>query len=1143
MPCARWPKPYSDTKLNTRETNITEALRRRVLVLDGAMGTIIQRLDLTEDDFRGEEFASWPSPLKGCNDLLCLTRPDDIAGIHRQYIEAGADIIETNTFNANAISLADYGLQERVTDINRAAARLACKVADGRAWVAGSMGPTNVSLSMPTGHSETFDSLADAYFTQASALIDGGVDLLLIETIFDPINAKAAIVGSHRAMTACGRELPMMISATLTESGRLLSGQTLEAFVIAISHARPLSIGLNCGFGADTMLRHLPALSSVPCFVSAHPNAGLPDEMGRYVETPAKMAADIRTMLDGGMANIVGGCCGTTPDHIAAIAEVARTAVPRTPQPDLSAELQLSGLEPLARHDFLKVGERCNVAGSRKFLRLISEGHTDEAIDIAASQISAGAAVLDINMDDGMIDSRAEMDRFVTALGVDPRTAPVPLMIDSSDMEVITSALKRTQGRSIVNSISLKEGEEKFLVHARTIRELGAAVVVMAFDERGQADTLDRRIEICRRAYRLLTEEAGFRGRDIVFDPNVLTVATGIEAHDNYALDFLEATRWIRANLPEAKVSGGVSNLSFAFRGHNRLREAMHTIFIAHARERGMDMSIVNPSTSLDPTSIDSRLAEAIDDVLLNRRPDATQRLLEAADAIDPVAAKAPAATKAESVKLTLEEMVVKGSADSVAEAIEEELAARGSAMAVIDGCLMAGMNRVGELFGSGRMFLPQVVRSATVMKRAVEILTPRIEAENAAAPGATPGRTMVLATVKGDVHDIGKNIVAVVMRCSGFHVIDLGVMVPADEIVRRAREANADFVGLSGLITPSLREMADVASLMQAEGLRIPLFVGGATTSALHTAVKLAPLYDGGVIHTTDAAAMPQVAQNLTDPATRAEVLRSIAAEQEALRATHKEKSHRHLSLEQARALSEAVSAPAPSPLASPGVYDFELTVAEVVPLINWRAFLGEWRMPADGNTDEAERLIADARRLLDSIASERIIKARAVLCEARRKSDSDAIVLDGSALTLPTARSLDPNPATGRCPSLCDFVATAGDHIALFAVTAGLHVDGTTDYDDMLRQTVAHRLAEAATEWLHRHVSTELWGLPVKTGVRPAVGYPSLPDQSLIFDLDHLLHFDQLGIALTSTGAMSPSASTAGLILLHPAARYFTV
>lgn len=1119
--------------------NITEELKRRVLVLDGAMGTMIQRLEFCEQDFRGEKFAAHTFELKGCNDLLCLTQPDAISRIHKAYVDAGADIIETNTFNANAISLSDYALSEYVAEINMAGAAIARQVAGENAWVAGSMGPTNVSLSVPTGHNQTFDTVADAYYTQALALIQGGVDLLLVETVFDPINAKAAFVGARRAMYDAGKDMPLMVSATLTEAGRLLSGQTLEAFVTTLENARPLTVGLNCGFGADVMLTHLPQLAGVPYFTSAHPNAGLPDEMGNYVETPEKMAADVKLMLERKLVNIVGGCCGTTPEHISAIAAEAHKANPRKRPVDEDDTLRLSGLEAMHTDGFIKVGERCNVAGSRKFLRLIKEGKIGEAVDIAADQIRAGASVLDINMDDGMLDAREEMCRFVNAIGVDSRTASVPLMIDSSDMGVITAALKQIQGRAVVNSISLKEGEGAFLKYASEIFELGAAVVVMAFDEAGQADTLERRIEICRRAYRLLTEKVGFRGRDIVFDPNVLTVATGIEAHDNYALDFINATGWIHENLPGAKVSGGISNLSFAFRGHNKLREAMHSIFIAHARERGLEMAIVNPTTPIDSAGIEPELAEAINDVLLNRRPAATEQLLAVAARMDDAPAAKPASAPGK--KLTLEEMVVEGSAENIEAVLSEELECKGSAMAVIDGCLMAGMNRVGEQFGQGKMFLPQVVRSATVMKRAVEILTPRIEAESGLATtvGGTGRKTMVLATVKGDVHDIGKNIVAVVMRCSGFNVVDLGVMVSAEEIVDAALNHAADFVGLSGLITPSLKEMAKVAELMQKRGLKIPLFVGGATTSELHTAVKLAPLYDGGVIHTADAASMPGIAKSVSDPETATIAMHEILRTQEEVRAAYG--APPELPIESARSLGEQVEKTAECPTAKNGVYDFMPGTAEVEPLINWRAFLGEWRMDPNDKDAEAKRLICDAKKVISGLKGSEI-KARAIICSARR-TDADEIEINDGELIIPTPRSLQPNQVTGKCPALSDFVAAQDDHVALFAVTVDMDIKGTVDYDDMLRQTVAHRLAEAATEWLNRKVCVDLWGLGAVTGIRPAVGYPSLPNQSLIKDLDKLLKYSELGVTVTENGAMAPSATTSGLIIVHPKSRYFSV
>lgn len=1105
----------------------------RVLVLDGAMGTMIQRLGLSEADFRGERFADLEGELKGCNDLLCLTRPDAIARIHREYIAAGADIIETNTFNANAISLADYGLQEYAHEIARAGAEVARQAAEGTpTLVCGSMGPTNVSLSL--GGDVDFDQMADAYAEQAAGLLEGGVDLLMIETAFDTLNAKAAIAGIERAESETGRKVPLMISATLTETGRLLSGQTLRAFVNSVSHARPLSIGLNCGFGADGMLPHLRELRSLNCLVSCHPNAGLPDELGQYVETPERMAATVSEILAEGLVNIIGGCCGTTPDHIRLIAEKARSAKPRKPSaPD--NELHLSGLEALdvSKGEFLKVGERCNVAGSRKFLNLINEGNYTEALEIAASQVRAGARVLDINMDDGMLDAPEAMARFVSMLAVDPQTAAVPLMIDSSDFNVITRALKLLQGRSIVNSISLKEGEEVFLDHARTIRRLGAAVVVMAFDEKGQADTLERRIEICSRSYRLLTEKAGFRGNEIVFDPNVLAVATGIADHDTYALDFLRATQWISKNLPGARVSGGVSNLSFSFRGNNPLRKAMHALFIDHGRKVGLDMAIMNPTAPISPTpDMNEEMLAAIDDVLLCRRQDATERLTALASESAPAATiqkKTSGATQqtTEKEQPSLGKLLIAGRDEGLKPLLDEAVARTGSAMAVINGELMDAMNRIGELFGEGKMFLPQVVRSAAVMRKAVEHLTPLIEAEGRQADANASQPTMVLATVKGDVHDIGKNIVAVVMRCAGFRIVDLGVMVPPEKIIETAVNERADAIGLSGLITPSLREMANVAQMLQERGLTVPLFVGGATTSALHTAIKIAPLYDGTVVRTADAASLPAIAKRITDP----EVQAAIRAEQSELRRKHSEKTP-ELTLEEARRRSEPVVLPASSPL-KPGRHEFHPTLAELIPLINRRALLGEWRLDPSGKSDEARRLLSDAD--LELTRMNPTINAVVELLPAVRTAP-ETVTVNGVDLEMP--RSRKPNTASGECLSLADFIAPANDYIGLFAVCVNFADEGD-EYWSLLRQTLGHRLAEAATEWLNRRVESDLWG--VEKSIRPAVGYSSLPDQRLIFKIDRLLPLAPLGITLTENGAMHPGSSTCGLIFANQKARYF--
>lgn len=1130
---------------------ITEALRERILVLDGAMGTMIQRLSPDEQMFRGTRFIDHPVPLKGLNDMLDITAPDIIADIHRQYIEAGADIIETNTFNANAISLREYGLESMAEELNLAGARLARSVAGEGRYVAGSMGPTGVSLSIPAGHSVTFDELAGSYRTQASALIRGGVDLLLIETVFDTLNAKAAIYGIGKAFADTGIHLPIMISATLTQGGRLLSGQSLEGFIASVSHARPLSVGLNCGFGAAEMSRFIPVLDKTPYYTSVHPNAGLPDETGRYTETPSDMVRHLAPMIDKGMLNIVGGCCGTTPEHISEIAKAVRGKAPRVPAHEDDDRLRLSGLDCFTPEGFIKVGERCNVAGSKKFLRLVSENKFNEATDIAAAQIEAGASVIDINMDDAMLEAAHCMEEFIGRLNSDGRTCGVPYMIDSSDMEVIIRALKLIPGRPVVNSISLKEGEKRFVSNASEIKALGGTVVVMAFDEKGQATTLERRIEICRRAYEILTEKVGFRPGDIIFDPNVLTVGTGIEAHDNYAVDFLDSVAWIHSNLPGTKVSGGISNLSFAFRGHNKLREQIHTVFLDHAISLGLDMAIVNPSTPLDPEGIAPELCEAIDDLLFNRRNDAALRLLELSGATEgePVEksgqkGKSPAGGAPKF--LSLSEMMMRGSTDNIEKAVESELEIRGgSAMSVVNESLIGTMNRIGELFGAGKMFLPQVVRSATVMNRAVSLLTPLIEKESSHADGKSSGKKFVIATVKGDVHDIGKNIVAIVLRCSGFEVIDLGVMVPKEEIVGRAVKEGAGFIGLSGLISPSLHEMGEVASLMEKSGLKIPLFVGGAATSDLHTAVRLAPLYSGPVIHTSDAATLPRVAVSLSAPATYDAAVAGNSELQERLRERYEEKKTM-VSLEKARSLADKVDQPVSEPLKK-GTYIFYPTVRELLPLINWRAFLGEWKLNPGEQGEEGERLVEEARKRLGTSLDERGATAKAMILKAHRTTDDCILLEDGVAI--PVLRRQSPNPVSGLCPALSDYIAESDDYIGLFAVcvdTAGGNSVGKTspaDYDALLDQTVSHRLAEAATEWLHRKVCTELWGFPDKCGIRPAVGYPSLPDQSIIFELDRCLRFGEIGITLTENGAMSPGSSTCGLILPSRSARYFSI
>ena len=892
---------------------IPQLVSRRILILDGAMGTMIQQYNLKEEDFRGERFAHIPGQLKGNNDLLCLTRPDVIQDIHRKYLEAGADIIETNTFSSTTVSMADYHVEQYVREINLAAVKLAREVADEYTaknpqkprFVAGSVGPTNKTCSMspdvnnPAFRALSYDELADAYQQQMEAMLEGGVDAILIETIFDTLNAKAAVYAAEQAIKITGVEVPIMLSVTVSDTGgRTLSGQTLDAFLASVQHANIFSVGLNCSFGARQLKPFLEQLAArAPYYISAYPNAGLPNSLGQYDQSPADMAHEVKEYIHEGLINIIGGCCGTTDAYIAEYPALIEGARPHVPvrKPDC---LWLSGLELLEvkpEINFVNIGERCNVAGSRKFLRLINEKKYDEALSIARQQVEDGALIIDVNMDDGLLDARQEMTTFLNLIASEPEIARVPVMIDSSKWEVIEAGLKCLQGKSVVNSISLKEGEEKFLEHARIIRQYGAAAVVMAFDEKGQADTAARKIEVCERAYRLLVDKVGCNPQDIIFDPNVLAVATGIEEHNNYAVDFINATGWIRKNLPGAHVSGGVSNLSFSFRGNNYIREAMHAVFLYHAIQQGMDMGIVNPATSVLYTDIPADVLEKIEDVVLNRRPDAAERLIELAEAL-----KAGKGTDAQlstsnsqlsvhqawrdgTVQERLQHALIKGIGDFLEEDLAEALPLYEKAVDVIEGPLMDGMNHVGELFGAGKMFLPQVVKTARTMKKAVAILQPIIESEK--QEGASSAGKVLLATVKGDVHDIGKNIVSVVMACNGYDIVDLGVMVPAETIVQHAIEEKVDMIGLSGLITPSLEEMVHVAMELEKAGLDIPLLIGGATTSKMHTALKIAPVYHAPVVHLKDASQNAGVAARLLNPKTKEELAIELTKEYEELR------------------------------------------------------------------------------------------------------------------------------------------------------------------------------------------------------------------------------------------------------------------
>lgn len=905
------------------DKSIQQLVRDKILILDGAMGTMIQQYNLKEEDFRGERFQSIPGQMKGNNDILNITRPDVITDIHRKYLEAGSDIIETNTFNATSISMADYHVEDYVKEINLQAAKIARSIADEYTaktpdkprFVAGSVGPTNKTASMspdvnnPAYRSVSFDDIASAYKEQIEALLDGGVDAILIETIFDTLNAKAAIFAAEQAMKRKNRKVPLMLSVTVSDTGgRTLSGQTLDAFLASVQQADIFSVGLNCSFGASQLKPFLKQLASrAPYYISAYPNAGLPNSLGGYDQTPQEMAEQVKEYIDEGLINIIGGCCGTTNNYIAEYPAITTGAKPHVPvaKPDV---LWLSGLELLEvkqEMNFINIGERCNVAGSRKFLRLIQEKNYDEALSIARKQVEDGALVIDINMDDGLLDAVEEMTTFLNLIASEPEIARVPIMVDSSKWEVILAGLKCIQGKPIVNSISLKEGEEKFLQYARTIKQYGAAVVVMAFDEKGQADTFERKTEVCERAYHLLINKAGFNPNDIIFDPNVLAIATGMEEHNNYAVDFINSVRWIKANLPGAYIGGGISNLSFSFRGNNYIREAMHAVFLYHAIREGLDMGIVNPTTSVLYTDIPQDVLEKIEDVVLNRRPDAAERLIELAETMKTTSTGQTQDKKQDAWRLdTLEDRLkyalVKGVGDYLEEDLQEALAIYNKAVDIIEGPLMAGMNYVGELFGAGKMFLPQVVKTARTMKKAVAVLQPVIESEKQGT--VSSAGKVLLATVKGDVHDIGKNIVSVVMACNGYEIIDLGVMVPAETIVQQAIDNEVDMIGLSGLITPSLEEMVNVALELEKAGLDIPLLIGGATTSQLHTALKIAPVYGGPVVHLKDASQNAGVASRLLNPETKEDFVHELDDTYKVLRENKKEPKQDIVSLDEAQ-------------------------------------------------------------------------------------------------------------------------------------------------------------------------------------------------------------------------------------------------
>ncbi|MGE2737008.1 methionine synthase [Mycolicibacterium vaccae] len=1197
-----------------RTEELAATMRERIMVIDGAMGTAIQRDRPDEAGYRGERFKDWPSDLQGNNDLLNLTQPHIIEAIHREYLEAGADILETNTFNANAVSLSDYGMEDLSYELNYAGAALARAACDEFStpekprYVAGALGPTTRTASIspdvndPGARNVTYDQLVAAYLEAANGLVDGGSDIIIVETIFDTLNAKAAIFAIETLFEERGRRWPVILSGTITDaSGRTLSGQVTEAFWNSIRHAKPLAVGLNCALGAPEMRPYIAEMSRIAdTFVSCYPNAGLPNAFAEYDETPQRQAGYVADFADAGFVNMVGGCCGTTPAHIAAIAEAVEGKAPR-PVPQIPVATRLSGLEPLNITDdslFVNIGERTNITGSARFRNLIKAEDYDTALSVALQQVEVGAQVIDINMDEGMIDGVAAMDRFTKLIAAEPDISRVPVMIDSSKWEVIEAGLKNVQGKPIVNSISLKEGEEKFVREAKLCRKFGAAVVVMAFDEQGQADNLERRKQICGRAYRVLTEEVGFPAEDIIFDPNCFALATGIEEHATYGIDFIEACRWIKENLPGVHISGGISNVSFSFRGNNPVREAIHAVFLFHAIKAGLDMGIVNAGALVPYDSIDPELRDRIEDVVLNRREDAAERLLEIAERFnksdkteDPQAAE----WRSLPVRERITHALVKG-IDAHVDADTEELRAEiadagGRPIEVIEGPLMDGMNVVGDLFGSGKMFLPQVVKSARVMKKAVAYLLPYIEAEkaeNGTSGAKDTNGTIVMATVKGDVHDIGKNIVGVVLQCNNFEVIDLGVMVPAQKILDAAREHDADIIGLSGLITPSLDEMSNFAVEMERAGLQIPLLIGGATTSRAHTAVKISPRRSGPVVWVKDASRSVPVAAALLDDRQRPALLEATEKDYASLRERHAQKNERPmLTLEKARANRTPIDWEGytpPVPAQGTGVREFlDYDLAELREYIDWQPFFNAWEMkgrfpdilnnPASG--EAARKLYDDAQEMLDTLIKEKWLTANGVIgfFPANAVGDDVEVYTDDTRSEVLTVlhnlrqqgehRDGIPNRSLG------DFVAPKdtglADYVGAFAVTAGLGSSekivefkaANDDYNAILLESLADRLAEAFAERMHQRVRREFWGYQPDeqldneeligekyVGIRPAPGYPACPEHTEKATLFELLDVtERTGIELTESMAMWPGAAVSGWYFSHPQSQYFVV
>lgn len=1192
---------------STRLSAFKQALQERILILDGGMGTMIQSYKLEEEDYRGERFADWPSDVKGNNDLLLLSRPDVIAAIEKAYLDAGADILETNTFNATQVSQADYGMESLVYELNVEGARVARQVADAKTletpdkprFVAGVLGPTSRTCSLspdvnnPGYRNVTFDALVENYTEATRGLIEGGADLILIETIFDTLNAKAAIFAVQGVFETLGFELPIMISGTITDaSGRTLSGQTTEAFWNSVRHAKPISVGLNCALGAAELRPYLEELSTkADTYVSAHPNAGLPNAFGEYDELPAQTASIIREFAESGFLNIVGGCCGTTPGHIAAIAKAVEGQAPRA-IPDIPKACRLSGLEPFTidrQSLFVNVGERTNITGSARFARLIREDNYTEALEVALQQVEAGAQVIDINMDEGMLDSQKAMVTFLNLIAGEPDISRVPIMIDSSKWEVIEAGLKCIQGKGIVNSISMKEGVEQFVHHAKLCKRYGAAVVVMAFDEQGQADTEARKKEICKRSYDILVDEVGFAPEDIIFDPNIFAVATGIEEHNNYAVDFINACAYIRDELPHALTSGGVSNVSFSFRGNNPVREAIHSVFLLHAIRNGLTMGIVNAGQLEIYDQIPAELRDAVEDVILNRTPEGTDALLAIADKYKGDGSVKEAETeewRGWPVNKRLEHALVKGVTTHIVEDTEESRQSFKRPIEVIEGPLMSGMNIVGDLFGSGKMFLPQVVKSARVMKQAVAHLIPFIEAEKGDKPEAK-GK-ILMATVKGDVHDIGKNIVGVVLGCNGYDIVDLGVMVPAERILQVAREQKCDIIGLSGLITPSLDEMVHVAREMQRQDFHLPLMIGGATTSKAHTAVKIEPKYSNdAVIYVTDASRAVGVATQLLSKELKPDFVKRTREEYVEVRERTAARSARTERLGYAQAVAAKAAfdwstyrAVRPTFTGAKVLEDIDLRV--LAQYIDWTPFFISWDLAGKYPrilTDEvvgeaATALFADAQAMLGKLIDEKLIKARAVLgfWPANQVDDDDIEVYGDDGQPLARLHHLrqqiiktDGKPNF----SLADFVAPKAsgvtDYVGGFITTAGIgaeevakaYQDAGDDYNSIMVKALADRLAEACAEWLHQQVRKEHWGYaPDETllndelirekyrGIRPAPGYPACPDHTEKGTLFQLLDIDnQSGVTLTEHYAMFPTAAVSGWYFAHPQAQYFAV